>query len=98
LLIARPTADLTPDPLISAESNEHQRLCWQLQIAFRRDGSEKPPANGRKLCASRENKRRAAREAILDPEWITRSRTDSICSPNPVHSREPPDRGMNEMK
>jgi hypothetical protein len=49
------TPDLAAHPLISAGSSEHRRLIWQPRIAFRRDGSEKPPAKGRKLCASREN-------------------------------------------
>jgi hypothetical protein len=45
----RPTADLAAYPLISAGSNEFRRLIWQPRIAFRRDGSEKPPAKGGKL-------------------------------------------------
>jgi hypothetical protein len=35
---------------------------------------------------------------IPDLERITWSRTGPVCSPNPAHSREPPDHGMNEER
>jgi hypothetical protein len=62
----RPTAESGAHPLISAESNEHRLLIRQQRIAFRLDHREKPPANGRELCAGRENSRllRLAEEPI----------------------------------